>query len=60
MLYLINLYFYLLKKIKSSTINLSTKNVLITKNFLKLHKVSIKIFKEIFTKDSYDKIIDKF
>jgi len=45
MLYLINLYFYLLKKIKSSTINLSTKNVLITKNFLKLHKVSIKIFK---------------
>ena len=28
--------------------------------FFNIHKVSIKIFKEIFTKDSYDKIIDKF
>ncbi len=61
MLYLISSDFLLVKKNKSSQ-SLMAKFINEKRNdnykFFNILQISIKIFKGIFTKDSYDKIID--
>ncbi len=63
MSYLTSSDFLLVKKIKVLKIfndKFINEKRIHNYEFFNILKVSIKIFKEIFSKDSYDKIIDKF
>ncbi len=60
MTYIINLDFLLFKKYKVFIDKFINEKRIHNYKFFKILKRSIRIFKEIFAKDSYDKIIDKF